>query len=224
MTRTREVALALATLFVSSFGVHAADMGRPIYKEPPPEYIVPIFNWTGFYVGLNGGYGWASSQWSGPANFEVSPNGWMVGGTAGYNLQAGSVVFGVEGDIDYMDLNGTADSAVCTGCLTKDTWLATLRGRVGYAFDRWLPYITGGGAWGNVYLSTPVGSVENTKGGWTAGAGIEYAFAEQWSAKLEYLYVDLGSATCGVASCGLATDEAVSFKANLIRAGLNFRF
>jgi outer membrane immunogenic protein len=99
-----------------------------------------------------------------------------------------------------------------------------MRGRVGYAFGRWLPYITGGGAWGNVYLAGPGGSVSKTKGGWTAGAGVEWAFAGPWTAKVEYLYVDLGTATCGAASCGFATDASVSMKANLMRLGVNYRF
>ena len=190
----------------------------------PPIFVAPLYHWTGFYVGLNAGYGWGNTNWSGPANFSLAPNGWLAGGTVGYNFQTGSIVFGVEGDLDYMNLKGTNSSAICSGCYFKDTWLSTVRGRLGYSFDRWLPYITGGGAWGNVYLAGPFGSENKTKGGWTAGAGVEWAFAGPWTAKLEYLYVDLGTATCGMASCGFATDESVSFKANLVRLGVNYRF
>jgi outer membrane immunogenic protein len=205
----------------------AADLPRPSYKSPvySPEYVAP-FSWTGFYVGLNGGYGWGQSKWSGSAgNFEVSPKGWLAGGTLGYNLQTGAWVWGIEGDIDYVNLKGTADAAFCPSCTFKDTWLGTLRGRIGYSFDRWLPYLTGGLAYGNMYLSTGNGgSVNRTKAGWTAGAGLEYAFVGAWSAKIEYLYVDLGSATCGSAACVLPSDETVNFKASLVRLGVNYRF
>jgi outer membrane immunogenic protein len=213
--------LAIAALTAAPFAAQAADMPsrEPIYSAPS------YFSWTGFYVGLNGGYGWGKSNWSGGGGtFEVSPNGWLGGGTLGYNLQTGAWVWGIEGDIDYVNLKGTADAAFCPTCTFKDTWLGTLRGRVGYSFDRLLPYLTGGLAYGNMNMETGVGSVSRTKAGWTAGAGLEYAFAGYWSTKLEYLYVDLGSATCGMASCGFATDETVNFKASMVRLGLNYRF
>ena len=120
-------------------------------------------------------------------------------------------VWGIEGDIDYVNAKGTADAAICSGCTFKDTWLATLRGRLGYSVDRWLPYITGGGASGNAYVSSPGGAVSDTKGGWSAGAGIEWAFLPNWSAKVEYLYVDLGDATCDSASCLLPADATIHF-------------
>jgi outer membrane immunogenic protein len=200
----------------------AADLPRPSYKAP--VYVAP-FSWTGFYVGLNGGYMWGQSKWSGTSNFEVTPKGWLGGGTLGYNFQTGVWVWGIEGDIDYVNLKGTADSSFCSGCTFKETWLGTLRGRVGYSYDRWLPYLTGGLAYGNMYMQGPAGGSENkTKAGWTLGAGVEYAFLGAWSTKLEYLYVDLGSATCGMANCGFATNEEVKFKASVVRVGLNYRF
>lgn len=105
----------------------------------------------------------------------------------------------------------------------ENTWLGTLRGRVGYSFGAWLPYLTGGGAWGNVKVQSAGGSVSDTKGGWTAGGGIEYSLG-QWSAKLEYLYIDLGTATCNAAACLLPADAMVDVTANIFRAGLNYRF
>lgn len=96
--------------------------------------------------------------------------------------------------------------------------------RVGYAWDRWLPYITGGAAGGNIKLGGGgLGTESKTKIGWTAGAGLEYAFLGAWSAKLEYLYVDLGSAECDAAPCGGATIDG-SFKTSLMRVGVNYRF
>ncbi len=221
MKRIVRLGFMAAALAAAPIATQAADLGRPY--APPPAYVEP-FTWTGFYVGVNTGFMLGKSTWSGPSNFSVSPNGWLAGGTVGYNLQTGWWVWGVEGDIDYVSLKGTADAAVCSGCLFKDTWFGTVRGRVGYAAERWLPYFTGGLAFGNVYMQGPSGgSATSTKAGWTVGAGVEYAFARSWSAKLEYLYVDLGSAPCGMASCGFATDETINFTANVVRAGLNLR-
>ena len=215
---------AAVALLVLPFAGHAADLPRPPFKGPIAP-IEPVFSWTGFYIGFNGGYMGGSSQWTGGAgNFELSPKGWLAGGTAGYNYQFGNWVAGVEGDIDYANLKGTAGPSLCSGCTFKDTWLSTLRGRFGYSLGQWLPYVTGGGAWGNVYVANAAGSQSGTKGGWTLGGGVEYAFLGNWSAKLEYLYVDLGDATCGRATCFIASDATVHFTSNVFRAGVNYRF
>jgi outer membrane immunogenic protein len=218
--KTRMILAGIAALLTAPLAAQAADLPQP-YKAP--AYVAP-FSWTGFYVGINGGYMWGNSKWSGGAGtFEVDPNGWMAGGTLGYNIQTGNWVWGIEGDIDYANLKGTSAS-VCSGCTFKDTWLGTVRGRVGYSFAHWLPYVTGGGAFGNAYVSTPGGAVDRTKIGWTAGAGIEYAFLGNWSAKLEYLYVDLGTATCEYTTCAIPTNASVDFTSNIVRAGINYRF
>ena len=217
------ICFAIAAMLITPIAAQAADLPRPQYKAP--AYVEPAFNWTGFYVGFNAGYGWGKSNWTGAAgDFTVAPKGWMAGGTLGYNYQWNAVVLGIEGDIDYMALKGTADAAICPGCTFKDTWLGTLRGRVGYSFDRWLPYVTGGLAYGNAYVSSPTGSATGTKQGWTAGLGVEYAFTGPWSAKFEYLYVDLNSVTCAQAACGFATDVQVKPTMNLVRMGVNYRF
>ena len=206
----------------------AADMPRPAYPAyKAPLYVAP-FSWTGFYVGLNGGYGWGKSDWSpstggvGTGDFDIK--GGLVGGTMGYNLQTGSWVWGLEGDFDASWIKGTETiSCGIPGCETSNKWLATARGRLGYSWDRWLPFITGGAAFGNIKMDPGFGTTESqTKVGWTAGAGIEYAFMGAWSAKIEYLYVDLGTATCGTPTC--IPDFDVSFKTNLVRIGLNYRF
>jgi len=203
-----------------------ADMPRPAYKAP--VYVAPAFTWTGFYLGINGGYDWAKSDWSSAATSGgTSPKGWLIGGTVGYNMQTGVWVWGLEGDIDYSTVKGSTSSGtgVCsgTGCETRNSWFGTARGRIGYAFDRWLPYITGGAAFGDVKMSPNTGASETkTKVGWTVGAGVEWAFTERWSTKIEYLYADLGKSTCSAATCG--TDTDVTFKANIVRVGVNYRF
>lgn len=201
----------------------AADMPR----KAAPYYVAP-FSWTGFYVGINGGYGWGNSDWSSVVTSDaVKPKGWLAGGTLGYNLQTGAWVWGLEGDFDISTMKGsnigTGACAGLIGCETRNRWLATGRGRIGYAWDRFLPFITGGVAFGDIKVAPNNGLSETkTKVGWTAGAGVEYAFMGNWSAKVEYLYVDLGKSNCSATTCGIDTD--VKFNANIVRAGLNYRF
>ena len=106
-----------------------------------------------------------------PATFDLS--GGVIGGTAGFNWQTGQVVLGVEGDIDWSGVSGTTSTFCPAGCATRNDWLGTVRGRVGYAFDRFLPYVTGGLAAGDIRATTPgFAGATQTNLGWTVGAGI----------------------------------------------------
>ena len=203
----------------------AADLSvAPLYKAPPAALSAPAYSWTGFYVGANGGAGWGQSWWSANTT-SVNLSGALAGGTAGYNLQLGQAVFGVEGDIDWSGLRGTAATPLCpNGCSTSDTWLSTVRGRVGYAFDRVMPYVTGGLAVGDIRAAVPgFAGGSATNAGWTLGAGLEIALPGNWTAKAEYLRVDLGSFNCGTGCSGTPTDN-VSLHENIFRAGVNYRF
>ena len=194
------------------------------YKAPP---LPALYNWTGFYFGIVGGGGWGRSHFDFPGistgRFDLS--GGMVGGTIGANYQAGAFVLGVEADGAWSNIHG---SIACPGgvfsCETRNHWLATVRGRLGYAWDRVMPYVTGGAAFGDIEATIPgIGSAKSTKTGWTVGAGVEWAIAGPVTAKVEYLYVNLGSLDCGLA-CGPAAPVNVDFTTSLVRAGLNFRF
>jgi outer membrane immunogenic protein len=134
------------------------------------------------------------------------------------------LVLGVEGDLDWSGINGTTTTLCPLGCKTANDWLGTVRGRVGYAVDRIMPYVTGGLAFGNIKATTPgfVG-VDNTNAGWTVGAGLEVAIGGGWTAKAEYLFVDLGNTTCGL-NCGAIPNDNVSFRSSIVRGGLNYRF
>lgn len=202
----------------------AADLSvAPLYKAPPSEYS-QAYNWTGFYLGLNGGGGWGESHWQGIGRTDLS--GGLLGGTAGYNWQFGKAVLGLEGDMDWSHLTGTNNSALCPGgsCGTSDSWLSTVRGRVGYAFDHFMPYVTGGLATGDIHATAAgLPGATNTNAGWTVGGGVEVALPGNWSAKAEYLHVDLGSFNCGV-DCGGAPNENVSMHDNVFRAGINYHF
>jgi outer membrane immunogenic protein len=215
--------IAALSLLATSFSAQAADISQPIFKGVRP--VVAYFNWTGFYAGINGGYGWGTANWDIPV-VSHDTSGGMVGATLGYNYQVGSIVWGIEGDFDWADVSGSAACGAFT-CETKNSWLGTVRGRIGYAFDRWLPYITAGGAFGNVKASStnPAAlGASNDQYGWTVGAGLEYAFAGNWSAKIEYLYIDLGSFDCGVACAGAVASDNVSFRENIVRFGINYKF
>lgn len=214
---------AVAALVVAQSAT-AADLSvAPLYKAPPPA-MAPAYNWSGFYLGINGGGGWGHSNWD-TSSDRIGLSGGLVGGTAGYNWQLGNAVLGIEGDIDWANLKGTNSSTLCpAGCSTSDTWLSTVRGRAGYAFGGVLPYVTGGLALGDIRAATPgFAGASNTSAGWTAGGGIEFGLTGNWSAKAEYLYVDLGRFNCGVSCNGLPTDN-VSMHDNVVRAGVNYRF
>jgi outer membrane immunogenic protein len=215
------IGISAATLAISA--ANAADLS-PGYQAPmaPVPVYRAFYSWTGFYLGINGGGGWGRSQWDGINPFDVS--GGFIGGTVGYNWQIGHVVLGAEGDIDWSGIDGTTAVLCPPGCTTRNYWLATVRGRLGYAWDRFLPYVTGGLAVGDISAKIPGlpgGSITNA--GWTLGAGVEVGIVSNVSIKAEYLFVDLADFNCGL-NCGLLPNANVSFYSNLFRGGLNVRF
>lgn len=233
----RPLSFAIAALFaaglVSARGVaHAADMPRaaPIYKAGP---VAQAYDWTGFYLGINGGYAWGRSSWSDPAvgtdSGRFNTNGGTLGGQVGYNWQTGPLVVGIETDLNWLNAKGsTGAGGVCLTdgagqCQSKQTWVGTTRARLGYSFDRWLPYVTGGVAYGDVRADQATGSSSTTKTGWTAGGGVEYGINRNWSAKLEYLHIDLGTANFMGAASGTPTLN-VPITDDIVRAGLNYRW
>jgi outer membrane immunogenic protein len=222
--------LATVLLSVATTGAAlAADL--PPASPPPPRapavYMPapPAYNWSGFYFGINGGWGFGHSDWNDTAlgldtgNFSV--NGGLVGGTLGYNWWLGGWVLGLEGDFDGSWLKGTDNVCGVPACETKNKWLATLRPRVGYAADRVLFYLTGGVAWGDVVVNTTTNWQSADKTGWTAGAGLEGAFTDHWTARLEYLFVDLQNSTFAPV---VGSNIGVKLNANLIRAGVDYKF
>jgi outer membrane immunogenic protein len=220
--------LAAAISLGAAQAASAADMPAkaPIYKAPP----VLMYNWTGFYVGINGGGGWGHTDWTyaglgTTANHNTS--GGLIGATLGYNYQIQNWVLGIEGDWDWARINGSATCPTATfTCESKLKSLGTIRGRVGAVWGNALLYATGGWAWANMTVQTnsaATGTVgtSTTPNGWTLGAGVEYAFLPNWSVKVEYLYVRLGTNRYTV-DTALPVDakEQVS----ILRAGLNYKF
>ena len=227
-----------------TIGPAFADASPPVVTKAAPvawtATTSPVVNWTGIYLGLNGGFSFGGSNWTdsvtGGSSGNFGTSGFVFGGTVGANYQVGSLVFGVEADGDWADASGFGTftaSALCTGaCFTTSSWLSTVRGRAGYAFDRFLVYGTGGAAFGNVranFSNDPVTS--SIEAGWTVGAGVEVAFARNWSAKAEYLFVNLADGSC-TANCAIADasgtpvipNVAVKFNESVVRGGINYRF
>jgi outer membrane immunogenic protein len=214
--------LLLASVGVLALGIttaSAADIARRPVPYKAPAYVEPAFSWTGFYLGLNGGYGFGRSDFAAPlstGSFDV--NGGLVGGTVGYNWQMGALVLGLEGDVDWSDIRGSVACGPGT-CATRNDWLGTARARLGYAMGRFMPYVTGGAAFGDIKTSvTGFADSNKTKAGWTVGGGVEANIAGPWSVKAEYLYVDLGRTDSPV----IGADA--KFQTSIVRAGVNYHF
>jgi outer membrane immunogenic protein len=216
----------------------ASDLPPP--AAPPPRApaiyapLPPVYNWTGFYIGINGAWGFGKSDWTlasvpfDSGNFNV--NGGLVGGTVGFNWWMNGWVIGLEGDFDgsWMDGKSSSCSAITVNgaqCETKNTWLATVRPRLSYAADRVLFYATGGVAFGDVVVNTATNWQSADKTGWTAGAGIEGAFTDHWTARVEYLFVDLQNSSFTASNVlGAPVPVTTKFNANLIRLGVDYKF
>src|SRR5581483_8275788 len=194
MKRLLLLGLAWATL---TSAASAADLPRAAPYAP----VYPAgYNWTGLYIGINGGGAWGRSTWDGYA-VTNDPSGGLIGATVGYNFQGSSAwVFGVEGDIDWTGINGSTACAAGV-CKTSNDWLGTARARVGYAWDRIMPYVSGGAAFGNINANaTGFPSADETRLGWTVGFGVEAVLMGKLTAKAEYLYADLGNMSCAAAN------------------------
>jgi outer membrane immunogenic protein len=214
--------ILLATVGILALGVASASAADLPRREAMPTKAVPyvsMYNWTGLYVGVNGGYGWSRGGFAGDAD------GFIGGGQIGYNWQAvGSPwVFGLEADFQGADLSNSGTIGGVT--LNAETnMFGTVRGRVGYAWDRTMLYATGGYAYARNEITASAGgaSISNNewRSGYTVGGGIEHALWDRWTAKLEYLYVHTDDSTVTLAGVPFTGDNNI----NIVRAGLNYRF
>jgi outer membrane immunogenic protein len=280
MFQTSFLATAFAVLTTTAM---AADL--PSRREAPTPYVAaPVFTWTGFYVGVNGGYADPTATigvspggaWVGDPDFpgvanaaarKLTLQGATGGGQVGYNYQVNNVVLGLEADVNALGLSKSYQSPVFPGVVggiysangsVSVNSIVTLRGRLGLAFNNWLFFGTGGVAiaeekfrqsvnFTNVAAPPPpppalpftgpagganAGSVSKSSVSWTLGAGVEYAFSNQLSAKVEYLYADLKSLQFGSVYGPNAFDAGtwtMQHRANLsglniFRVGINYRF
>ena len=216
---------------------YAADLPPPY--QAPIVAPVPVYNWTGIYVGINGGYGFGqatpmSLYTDSFSAFNYNANGWLAGATAGAQIQSGHTVIGIEADIDWANITGSGTGPILfngaqIGTATLSSTLSsvsTLRTRVGYAADNWLFYVTGGLAVTNeasnltssvgfvcgtgAATNPPCASPTNLHPGLAAGAGVEYGITPNLSAKGEWIWVGAGALN--------------TLKENMVRAGVNWRF
>jgi outer membrane immunogenic protein len=266
-------AAAMGVAFTQS--ALAADLGvrpAPAYA-PPPVVVAPT--WTGLYAGFNGGWGWSNTHdntltlsptvppgalgvfiptTSGVGGNNNNANGPVFGGQLGYNYQAGTWVFGVEGDIDGANIRNAQAGTITLGPLgavgsgfinVKQEWLASIRGRLGYTWGPGMIYVTGGGAWtslkadggttvasaipGGAFLETGTFSESKTLSGWVVGAGYEYMIAPNWSVRGEYLYYGFNnnnnSGTLVFPVSGVAvTGNTGKLNTSVVRIGLDYKF
>ena len=231
----KRIILTAASVVALSAAANAADMYRASaggYKDGPAYVGV---NWSGLYVGVNGGYG-SSENSNQLANTNVpfsglQPEGGFGGGQIGYNVQRGNLVFGVETDFEGANISKSATDAGNNKYSSDLNWFGTVRGRLGYTVDRALVYATGGLAYGNVdnkAIASPSGHVyeaNKTDTGYTLGGGVEYKISQAWSLKGEYQYINLGTndpVWNGVAyskqSAGVVNDDAY----HTFRIGVNY--
>jgi outer membrane immunogenic protein len=206
----RRFVLRALTLIVAGWTTSsaAADLNygpRGAYTVNQP---LNAFSWAGPYLGGNLGYAWGSVDGN-PAK----PSGFSAGIQGGYNWQNGPWVFGIEGDIQ-----ATGAEETFASWKFSNPWFGTVRGRAGYAFNNVLFYGTGGLAFGELRAETFGLSESHTNAGWTLGAGAEMGFAPSWSAKIEYLYVDLADSNFVI------TGASNGYRFGLIRAGVNYHF
>jgi len=220
------LAAAMASLFAGS--ALAADLPARMATKAPPV-AVPYYNWTGFYIGLNAGAAWGRVTDNTFGGSSDTVSGFAGGGQIGYNWQVNNFVFGLEADFQgsSQKVSDSGFDPVFGAWSTSGRldYFGTIRGRLGIAQDRWLAYITGGYAYQNLkfdFNSATFGSASSssTRGGWTIGGGVEYAFAGPWTAGLEYLYLDSGNRDWNV----FGTNVDLRARNHVVRAKVNYRF
>lgn len=224
--------VAFAVLGVAT-SASAADLAARPYTKAPPPVVAAVYDWTGFYIGASGGYGWGRTRWQyalAGINTNHDTDGGFAGGQVGYNWQTGAWVWGFEGDAHWADLNG---STLCPNpaysCGSNVRTLATIRGRVGYAAGPWLFYGTGGAAYAETryQATTPGGpnfAYTTDRWGYAAGAGIEWGFAPNWSAKAEYMHYGFDGVTAPIGALSNLSTADVKTTVDTVKVGINYRW
>ncbi len=211
-----------------------------VVQAPAPMYSpMPVYNWSGFYVGGHIGGAWSNATTSDPTGANFAPagsnisnngSGFIGGGQIGYNWQRGNWVFGVQGDMAWTGINASAADPFVPGLTFngKVSWLGTATGRIGYAWNNVLLYGKGGGAWVNNKISGSGAGVSvtgtNTRAGWTVGTGVEYGFAPNWTTFIEYDYVGLGTSTVTLTGTGISAPASIKQNISIVKAGINYKF
>ncbi len=248
MAKYLSIATAAAALLIAS-GANAADIA-PVYKSAP--VAAPSYSWTGFYIGGHVGWGWgeAAATPTGIVGliadpFRVDHDGFVGGGQVGYNYQFGNIVVGTEGEISWSDLNGSGNSNFLFGLVPgasltgtfQNNWNANVSTRLGVAFNTLLVYGKAGIAWANndysVAATLPgfayASTISETETGWLVGGGVEWAFAGNWTMKIEGTYMDFGQknrAFTGIpiGPIALPVNADIDSHISTVKFGVNYRF
>lgn len=227
MHRRSEITATVAAAALMAFTAQAS-----LAADPTIDVVATGHDWTGAYVGVNAGYGFGYQEQYDDSDFDSGNqdiDGFIGGAQIGANYQADSFVFGVEADLQFANIEGDFESNKDWGCgpqeecSTNVDWFGTGRLRLGYAIGNFLPYVTGGLAFGSVESEIKGGGsdwhVDDTQVGWTIGGGLEAALSDHLTGRVEYLYVDLGE-TEGTG----VYDFSASANFNVVRVGVNYAF
>lgn len=228
----KKLLLTTTALVVLASPALAADLAARPYTKAPPPVMAAIYDWSGFYIGVNGGGGWTHNTWDvvgGGREGSHDSSGGTIGGQVGYRWQMGQFVFGVEAQGNWADFSGDNQSALFgTRNRTKTDAFGLFTGQVGYAFNNVLVYAKGGVAiTSNTYTITNaatgafLGSNDNTRWGGVVGAGLEYGFAPNWSLGVEYDHLFMDRQTVSFGALG---SDSIKQDADLFTARLNYRF
>jgi outer membrane immunogenic protein len=203
-------AAALAATIGMATAAQAADLSYGYGSREPYTVAQPLnaYSWAGPYLGGNIGYNWGDITGN-----PTHPSGFTGGVQGGFNYQSGALVIGLEADLQ---LNG-ADDTFATWKFSNP-WFGTVRGRVGYSMGNLMVYGTGGLAFGELHATSLGMSESHTSAGWTIGAGAEFGLSQNWSAKVEYLYVDLSNSRFTI------TGVPNGYEFGLVRFGVNYHF
>jgi outer membrane immunogenic protein len=236
----KKLLIAASFTALAATGAQAADIAAKAYTKAPPP--VTVMNWTGFFIGIEGGYGWGRDTiafpFLGTTTGQFSTNGGVAGGAIGYNWQpvGSSWLFGIEGNFDWANIKG---SATCPGliftCKANIDQIYSGAGRIGYTWNSMMIYGKGGFAWTKDHYGSTVNatgavfdSASGGQSGYILGAGVEYMFARSWSAKLEYDYYNFGNKTSTTFTpAGLVSGDVninLSPTINVVKAGVNYHF
>jgi outer membrane immunogenic protein len=239
----KKLAATITIFAMSAASAFAADMPARVYTKAPPIAPVVMYNWTGCYIGGNGGGLWAQKSWSaastGAARANQDVDGGMGGIQVGCNYQTSNWVFGIQGDYDWVSAKASSADLLSPAVLTDQSnirGLGSVTGRAGYAWNNFLGYVRGGGAWEQDRYSTtllsltltgggPFATASETRPGWTIGVGGEYAFTQNLTGFVEYDYYDFGTRTNTFTSV-LSTSNLVNIREHkdIVKAGLNWKF
>ena len=228
----KKLLLTTTALVVLASPALAADLAARPYTKAPPPVMAAIYDWSGFYIGVNGGGGWTHNTWDvvgGGREGSHDSSGGTIGGQVGYRWQMGQFVFGVEAQGNWADFSGDNQSALFgTRNRTKTDAFGLFTGQVGYASNNVLVYAKGGAAiTSNTYTITNaatgafLGSNDNTRWGGVVGAGLEYGFAPNWSLGVEYDHLFMDRQTVSFGALG---SDSIKQDADLFTARLNYRF